>query len=477
MFAALRSIVAVVGCAGLAVAGSAAIGTASAGAEPTFTPGAPGVGDPYFPLEGNGGYDVGHYNVDLSYAPDTHRLSGTATITATATQDLSRFDLDLSGMTVQGVHVNGASASFARDGQELQITPSAGLVNGSTFEVAVSYHGTPKTIKGSPIVFGADYGWQYTPDGAFVGDEPNATSTWLPSNDHPSDKASYTFDITVPKGKSVIANGELQSKKTTGDQTRFVWNETSPMATYLATIDIGNWKFRNGTTPGGIPETMGVDPALASQARHSGVFEQTGDITDYWSKMFGPYAFTSTGAIVDNVPNVGFSLETQTRPLYGFSPDPGTMSHELSHQWFGDSVSVATWQNIWLNEGFATFASWLWVEHTQGVTTEQIARSGYDGRPATSQFWNQAIADPQRDTMFSSAVYNRGGMTLAALRLKIGDPDFFTLLQTWTAQHKYGNADTQQFIDLAEQVSGQDLGHFFDVWLYQKTKPATFDGA
>ena len=385
---------------------------------------------------------MGHYNVDLGYTPDTRRLAGTVTITATATQNLSRFDLDLSGMAVQGVHVNGKSATFNRDGQELQITPSSGLVAGSTFDVA-----------------------------------PNATRTWFPSNDHPSDKASYTFDITVPKGTSVVANGDLHSRQTTGDATRFLWNETSPMATYLATIDIGNWKFRNGTTPGGIPETMAVDPALASQARHTGVFELTGDITDYWSQEFGPYAFTSTGAIVDNVSNVGFSLETQTRPLYGFSPDPGTMSHKLSHQWFGDSVSVATWRDIWLNEGFATFAAWLWTEHTQGITTEQSARASYDRRPASSAFWNQSIADPQRDTMFSSAVYNRGGMTLAALRLKIGDTKFFRLLQTWTAQHKYGNANTQQVIDLAEQVSGQDLGNFFDVWLYQKTKPATFDGA
>lgn len=459
---------------GIAVLALAVAPSATAVPAPAFAPGAPGVGDPYFPLEGNGGYQVGHYDLALAYDPATHNLDGTARITATTTQNLSRFDLDLSGMNVRAVRVNSVAARFTRDGQELQITPRTGLRKGSAFEVTVRYDGSPETIKGSPIVFGADYGWQYTPDGAFVGDEPNAARTWFPSNDHPSDKATFTFHITVPSGKQVLANGDLLSQKTKSGRTTFMWDETSPMATYLATIDIGNYTFQTGTTPGGIPETMGYDPALAADVQSGQVFEQTGAITDFWSKEFGPYAFTSTGAIVDNVPNVGFSLETQTRPLYGFAPDPGTMSHELSHQWFGDSVSVATWQNIWLNEGFATFAAWLWDEHTGGKSTYASALADYNAIPATSKFWNQAVADPQRDTMFSSAVYDRGGMTLAALRHRIGDHDFFVLLQRWTSQHRYGNATTQQFVALAEKVSGEDLGSFFDTWLWQKSKPASF---
>jgi aminopeptidase N len=475
VFARVTRVAGVVAATGVAAIATVAVAVAPSASAVAFSPGAPGIGDPYFPLEGNGGYDVGHYTLDLSYDPDAHQLSGTAHITARATQNLSRFDLDLSGMTVRAVKVNGVAATFQRSGQELQITPRTGLPRGSAFDVAVRYDGSPQTITGSPIVFGADYGWQYTPDGAFVGDEPNAASTWFPSDDHPSDKASYTFRITVPSSRKVVANGDLVSTKATGGQTTFTWDETSPMATYLATIDIGSWDFRTGTTPGGIPETMAVDPALTAAAQTGQVFEQTGAITDFWAKEFGPYAFTSTGAIVDNVPNVGFSLETQTRPLYGFSPDPGTMSHELSHQWFGDSVSVRTWRDIWLNEGFATFAAWLWTEHTGGNSTYASALSAYNRIAATSSFWNQSIADPQRDTMFSSAVYTRGGMTLAALRHRIGDHDFFDLLQRWTAQHRYGTATTAQFVALAEQVSGEDLTSFFDTWLWQKQKPATFD--
>ncbi len=441
-------------------------------------PGAPGLGDPYFPLEGNGGYDVAHYDLTLSYDPSARHLAGTVTVTATATQNLSRFDLDLSGMTVSAVTVDGARARFTRSGPELQITPARGLARGRSFAVAVTYAGTPKTIVSSPVIFGAAYGWIYTKDGAFVGDEPNGASTWFPSNDHPSDKATFSFEITVPSDRKVVANGDLVGQKTTGSTstgatTTFAWNETSPMATYLATIGIGRWTFTTSRTPGGIPEFVANDPSLAGEVAARRTAQLTGEVTDYWATKFGPYPFTSTGAIVDDVPGIGFSLETQTRPLYGFAPDPNTLSHELAHQWFGDSVSVRTWRDIWLNEGFATFAANLWAEHTGGPSTWAGAQQDFADKPAQSPFWNQAIADPQRDTMFSQSVYVRGGLTMAALRHRIGDAKFFSLLQLWTAAHRFGNATTAQFIALANQVSGQDLTHFFQIWLYTKARPAS----
>ena len=440
---------------------------------PAGTIGAAGVGDPYFPLEGNGGYDVAHYDLKLSYQPSAHHLAGTTT--ATATQDLTRFDLDLSGMTVAAVTVDGAKATFTRAGQELRITPATELRKGHLFRTAVTYAGSPKTIVGSPVVFGAPYGWIYTKDGAFVGDEPTGASTWFPCNDQPSDKATFTFDITVPEGLKVIANGDHEAfPSTPGAPATFIWNETSPMATYLATIDIGRWDIREGHTPHGRRELIAYDPSLAMQVSKLDEFGLTAQITDYWATVFGPYAFTSTGAIIDNVPGVGFSLETQTRPLYGFAPDPVTASHELSHQWFGDSVSVQTWRDIWLNEGFATFSQLLWLEHTKHVSTWVQAQRMFASEPASDvHFWDQAIADPQRDTMFSQAVYNRGGLTMAALRHRIGDAKFFRLLRTWTAQHRYGNATTTQFIALANQVCGQNLNHFFQLWLYTRARPAS----
>jgi aminopeptidase N len=393
---------------------------------------------------------------------------------ATATQNLSRFDLDLKNYKVGYVTVNGKQAVFRRHQQELIITPAHGLDKGSRFTVVVAYAGTPHTVLHSPIVFGSPYGWIYTTDGAFVGCEPNAASTWFPSNDHPSDKARFTFDITVPDGTRVVANGELIHRGTSGGMSNFVWNETSPMATYLATIGIGKWVFHTTKTAGGIKEFVAVDPDLEEQAESSHIIELSGDVTDYWSKVFGKYAFSSTGGIIDHVPSVGFSLETQTRPLYGFVPNVGTASHELTHEWFGDSLSVKTWDNIWLNEGFASFGAWLWTEHTTGESTYDQGLGAFNSIPADNPFWQQSIADPQRDTMFSNAVYQRGAMTLAALRHKIGDKKFFDLMQTWVKQHRYGNVTTDEFTSLANQVSGQNLNGFFKTWLWKQSKPKKF---
>jgi aminopeptidase N len=452
----------------------------SAGSTPHFHPGAPGVGDPYFPLLGNGGFDVRHYDLRLRYRPAKHYLAGTDTVTARATTNLSRFDLDLAGMRVRSVRVGGVPATFSRNGPELRITPRHGLRTGTTFRVAVNYAGSPRTITGSPIVFGADYGWQYTKDGAFVGDEPNAARTWFPCSDHPSDKATYAFHITVPGNRQVVANGEPTGGSGGGSSgggpglATYDWRETRPMATYLATIDIGRWNFHKGRTPGGIPEIVAYDPALRRGVRRRHTFALSGRITDFWATTFGRYAFTSTGAIVDNVPQVGFSLETQTRPLYGFVPDPGTAAHELAHQWFGDAVSPRTWRDIWLNEGFATFAAAYWSEHTGGASTLRWARGEYRSIPAGDAFWRQSIADPKRPTMFSGAVYERGGMTLAALRHRIGSATFFRLLRRWVALHRYGNATTAQFVRLAERVSGRHLRHFFRIWLWRQRKPPSF---
>jgi hypothetical protein len=243
------------------------------------------------------------------------------------------------------------------------------------------------------------------------------------------------------------------------------------MATYLATVDIGRWQFHQRTTSRGIHELVAVDPSLASRARARHTVALTGRVTDYWARRFGRYPFGSTGGIVDNVPDIGFSLETQTRPLYGFVPDPATASHELSHEWFGDSVSVWSWRHIWLNEGFATFSEWLWREHTGGPSTYRQARESFRAVPASDDFWHQSIASPGRNRMFSAAVYVRGGMTLAALRHRIGDRTFFRILRAWASEHRHGNATTGDFTRLAQRISGRSLHHFFHVWLYRQAKP------
>ncbi|MFD9462356.1 M1 family metallopeptidase [Streptomyces sp. NPDC060027] len=433
------------------------------------TPGADGIGDAYFPQLGNGGFDARHYALDVAYNPDTDRLDGRTTLTARATQNLSAFDLDLQKLDVTRVEVNGRRAHFTREGDEIHIAPRGVLAKGRTFTVTVTYGGVPEALSG-PIVFGSDYGWMKTADGVFVACEPNAASTWFPSSDHPSDKATYDIRITAPKGLTAVSNGRLISTRNRGGSTVAHWRERRPMATYLATATIGKFDVKTGRTPAGTPIYVAVDPVLAN-SNSVDVYGVTAEATDYWSQVFGPYPFEETGAIVDDMPQAGFSLEVQSKPAYSAVRSESTIVHELAHQWFGDSVSVDHWKDIWLNEGFATYAQWLWSEHKGIRSAHDSFVAGYSARPADSAFWQITVADPQRDTMFASAVYQRGAMTLQMLRERIGDTAFFKLLPAWTKLHRYGNASTADFIALAERISGRQLDDLFQTWLFTTGKP------
>lgn len=467
----------------LAVAAVAAVALAPAASADSlaFTRGAPGLGDPYFPLQGNGGYDAQHYGLDISYVPDTDRLDGTVAMTARATQNLSRFDMDLRNLKASSVRVDGRSASFTQEGQELQITPSKGLRKGHRFVATVRYGGIPKTIVGSPIVFGSPYGFLHTPDGAFVGGEPDGPSTWFPVNDHPSDKAAYTIRVTVPKGLRAVSNGVLLAEHTKGDKSSFVWNQRQPMASYLSTIDIGKWQIRQSRTPLGTPNYVAVDPVLLADQPDAVDFfsDTTAETTDLWTESFGRYPFDTTGAIADDAQfegePLGFSLETQSKPVYSAVRDTTTIAHEVAHQWFGDVITPAQWKDIWLNESFATWSEWWWEEKHGGLTVGDRARQVYNSRafpdPANRPYWSVKISDPQRDTMFNQRVYTGGGMVLQFLREKIGHEKFMTLLRTWVAQNKGGNVTTAQFTALAKKVAGQDLDPFFNTWIFSTGRP------
>ncbi|MET8947506.1 M1 family metallopeptidase [Streptomyces sp. NPDC004542] len=454
----------------LGAVATAAASFLSIAASSAPTPGADGIGDSYFPRLGNGGFDARHYDLSVAYDPDTDRLDGRTTLTARATQNLSSFDLDLQKLEVTRVEVNGRRAQFTRDGDELRITPRDPLRTGRTFTATVTYGGVPEPL-GGPIVFGSDYGWMKTADGVFVACEPNAASTWFPSSDHPSDKATYDIRVKAPKGLTAVSNGRLLSTYDKGGSTYTHWRENRPMASYLATATIGKFDVRTGRTPSGIPVYVAVDPVLKN-SNSVDVYAVTAAATDYWSRIFGPYPFEETGAIVDDMPEAGFSLEVQSKPAYSAVRNESTIVHELAHQWFGDSVSVARWKDIWLNEGFATYAQWLWAEHQGTRSAHDSFLAGYGSRPADAAFWQTKVADPQHDTMFASAVYQRGAMTLQVLRERIGDRAFFRLLPAWTALHRYGNADTADFVRLAEKVSGQQLDDLFQTWLFSTGKPA-----
>jgi Peptidase family M1 domain/Peptidase M1 N-terminal domain/Immune inhibitor A peptidase M6 len=650
-----------------------------------FRPGADGAGDPYFPLDGNGGYDVQHYDLDVKYDPATDVLTGEATITARTTQDLSSFNLDFEGLTVRSIKVDGKSAEWSRNGGELTVVPRRGLDKDHKFETVVRYDGIPATIEDPQL---GPSGFFHTDDGAMVIGEPDVAATWFPVNDHPSDKASYTFKITAPADLEVVANGVLKQERERRGWKTWTWDAREPMASYLATMAIGQfdvhayrdngikfwdaidpdlftrtqprtgdqyaisqvadltykrlahtitvpvegaqlsfwvdrdtefpWDFAfveahtvdqddwttledlnghtsqdtgfscpfwlglhpflthyetddgaGGCTPAGtsgnwwaatgasdgyeqwsfdltayagsdielsisyasddVVQRLGlfVDDVDVSTGEGTTSFENDGDTFDGWTvpgspegsapnandwiagtpadgpetagdiaqgsfnreseilgflaDNFGPYPFSSSGGIVDDIEGVGFALETQTRPVYArdFFGDSisgdNVVVHELAHQWFGDSLAVEAWQHIWLNEGFATYAEWLWSEHEGLGTAQENFDFFYGFFDEDHPFWTLTIGDPGPDQLFDFPVYSRGAMTLHQLRLRVGDDNFFTILREWASSQAGGNVTTDQFIALSELISGQDLDDLFQTWLFTPGKPVLDD--
>ena len=472
-----RRIVTVLVLAGsLALAAPAVATPTVAGPPPTGSPGSPGVGDPFFPFGGNGGYDIRHYHLDLTWQPDSKVLTGSETILATATQALSSFDLDLRGFTVKGVRVNGAPATFTRPApdntepaQELTITPKRALHQHVPFVVQVQYAGTPEVVTDPDD---AIEGWVPTSDGAFVVGEPQGSPGWFAANDTPTDKATYDVQLTVPDGLTAVGNGALVSQRSKNGLTTFHWLERYPMASYLATITFGKFDVTRGRTPGGIPTYVAVDPSQKTDAAPA--LAKLPEIVDYFSGLYGRYPFETVGAIVDDAPDVGYALETQTKPVFDSAPDEATLAHEIAHQWFGDAVTLTQWPDIWLHEGFATLSEWLWSEHTAGQSAHDRFAELL-AEPADADQWAFPPANPgAAANLFAGPVYDRGAMTLQALREKIGDDKFFTILRTWYRDHRYRNVTTAQFIALSEKVSGVDLDPFFTTWLYTAGKPTTW---
>ncbi|HYI32179.1 MAG TPA: M1 family aminopeptidase [Glaciibacter sp.] len=668
---------------GAALPGTAAVAQETS-RQGSAQPGAPGLGDPYYPLDGNGGYDVKHYLLNLRYEPESDRLAGTAVITSRATQDLSAFNLDFEGLTVRAVTVNARSATWTRDAHELTITPHRPLADDKLFVTTVTYDGVPEIIEDA---FGIS-GFFHTDDGATIVGQPHVATTWFPVNDHPLDKAAYTFRVTVPEGLEVVANGRLLYNTTRNGQATWAWHAKDPMASYLATVNVGefdineytedgirfldaldpdlfapiveprtgenfawsqrandsykrltrtisvpeeggqlsfwmnrdteeDWDFTfvEARTPGDddwttLPDVNGhttnstgescpgwhelhpflthyqtadeegvctptgtsgewwaatgasegweewaidldayagsdvelsisyasddiiqrygvsVDDVTTSHGEGTTSFEDDGNTLDGWAvsgppegspgnendwivtstgpaslgevaegafarqpeiinfleEFFGPYPFRDAGGIVDDLEELQFALETQTRPVYSkfFFEDEvdadSVVVHELAHQWVGNSVALEMWQHIWLNEGFATYAEWLWSER-EGLGTVQETFDSFAAIPADDPFWSVMIGDPGPDALFDFAVYARGAMTLHAVRQTVGDDDFFRILREWVARNLGGNVSTDDFIALAEEISGEELNPLFDEWLFTDVKPPSLENA
>ncbi|MFD1146864.1 M1 family metallopeptidase [Saccharothrix hoggarensis] len=447
-----------------------------AGTATAAQPGAPGIGDPYYPNAGNGGYEVSHYDIRLNYQPASDNLSGTTTILAKATEDLTRFNLDFL-LKVGSVRVNNKVAGFTQDGGELVVDPRATLRRGSHVTIVVTYSDVPSTHAVDGYT-----SWKRTPDGALAIDQPDIAPWWFPSNNHPTDKATFDVSVAVPTGVEVISNGTFAgTAQQINGWTRWRYRSLQPQATYLAFVAIGQFEIRQSTAPNGQPvlnaysERLGADYSASVAS-----IERTPEVTEYLEGHFGTYPFEAQGGVA--TPGIGFALENQTRSTYDaafFRRGANTyvVAHEVAHQWFGDSVSVQGWKDIWLNEGFASYAEWLWSEHVGEGTVQENSDYVYDLYPADSPFWQVLPGDPGAPNQFHSAVYDRGAMTVHALRAAIGEEAFFELLRKWPTENRNGNVSTEEFIAFAEQLSGKQLDELFQTWLFTPGKPAVAPGA
>ncbi len=434
--------------------------------------GADSIGDPIFPSLGNGGYDVLHYEILLdATGPE---LQAVATLDVLATQNLSSLNVDLVGMSVDEIQIDGVDAAFSRDGRELTVEPTSTIVADSLSQIQITYHGTPTPVPDP--AFPTDLGWLDEPWGSYVAAEPLGAATWFPGNDHPLDKATFEISVTVDEGLIGAGPGLLVSEIANEGSTTFVWVMDDPMATYLASVVIGDFviltteiQTTGRETPivlrDVFPTSRADEVSAVIEGRHEAMIEA-------FEPIFGPYPFDTYGLV--GVPEqLGYALENQTLSLFGIETLANdsvfveqVQAHELAHQWFGNHVSPASWDDIWLNEGFASWADLYWT----GIVV------GQDQFQRTAGVLDNAALGPlvglDPDELFGQNVYLRGALALEALRRTEGDDSFFELLRAWTAKFGGRSASTDDFVELVGEWMNPNAVALIESWINDEQMPS-----
>ncbi|MFE4469351.1 M1 family metallopeptidase [Leifsonia sp. NPDC056824] len=432
----------------------------------------PAASHVYLPRSGTDDFSVLSYDLELSYRVATNRLDGTAVIRGRANVTLPAVSLDLVHLRAKRVKLDGDKRTrFTQSPTHLRVKPAKPIPAGTEFTVEIAYDGSPvprRTRWGT-------LGWEELTDGVIVASQPSGAPTWFPCNDRPSDKAAYRITITTEQPYTVLATGELAGHSVSGGRGTWTFERPEPTATYLAAVQIGRYVLEPRRT-GGVEWVIAYPPALA--ARVLADFAPVGRMIECFQERFGPYPFPSYTVVVTEDP-LEIPLESQGMATFGSSHVDGRggserlIAHELAHQWFGNSVGVAGWSDIWLNEGFACYAEWIWSEYSGSHSANTLARTHHAVLRVKPK--DLVLADPGVDSMFDDRVYKRGACLLHALRRRLGDDTFFDLVRGWSAAHRFGTASTADFEAFAAGFSDEPLDAFFDAWLRETRLPSLSD--
>ena len=434
--------------------------------------------DPYTPDRGDPAYEVTHYDLDLDYKVSTNRLSGRAVLDVSVLEDLRRLVIDLVGLRVLKVSVGGTAARWVHRGPRVSGTEGVTTTRGERTQVAITYAGTPAPV----LTRWGEVGWEELTEGALVAAQPNGAPTWFPCNDHPRNKATYRIAFECDSPYEVVATGALVTARARGSRTRRVFEQDVPMATYLASVHVGRYVRRR------LDHTDVPIAVLLPATRERDVMHDLGrlpEMVDLFGSLFGPYPFDDYTVVVTD-DDLEIPLEAHAMATFGPNWLDGRrrherlVAHELAHQWFGNSLTTSTWADIWLNEGFACYAEWLWAEHADGIPASHNAEAHWARLARLPQ--DLVLADPGPALMFDDRVYKRGALAVHVLRTELGDEAFFDLLRDWVAAHRHGSVTTDEFVSHVEAFvrgassGGGDAGAWahdlLERWLWTRPLPA-----